>query len=177
MGRQIAKPGLDLIKSFEGLQLTAYLDIVGVPTIGYGCTVGVTKDDVLNKRTLSAQEAEDMLAHELAGFCSGVEKCVLIPINQNQFDALVAFSYNVGLGSLQKSTLLKLLNAGDVSGAAEQFLRWNKAGGVEVKGLTRRRQAERSLFLQSDAPPGLLPDGPTDEEINQKLADIEKDLK
>lgn len=177
MGRQVAQPGLNLIKSFEGLKLTAYLDIVGTPTIGYGCTVGVTKQDVQNKRTITEQEAENMLARELAGFCSGVERAVLIPINQNQFDALVSFSYNVGLGALQKSTLLKLLNAGDVSGAAEQFLRWNKAGGVEVKGLTRRRQAERSLFLQSEASPHLLPDGPTDEEINRKLADIEKDLK
>lgn len=178
MGRKIAKPGLDLIKSFEGLYLTAYLDIVGIPTIGYGCTNGITKDDVKNKRTITEQQATDMMMHELESFERGVEKCVLVPINQNQFDALIAFSYNVGLGALQKSTLLKLLNAGDVSGAAEQFLRWNKAGGVEVKGLTRRRQAERSLFLKSDAPAtGSLPDGPTEEEINKKLADIEKDLK
>ena len=177
MGRKIAKPGLDLIKSFEGLRLTAYLDIVGVPTIGYGCTNGVTKQDVINKRTITEQEATDMMMHELATFEAGVEKCVTIPINQNQFDALVSFSYNVGLGALQKSTLLKLLNAGDVSGAAEQFLRWNKAGGNVVAGLTRRRQAERSLFLKSESKTGLLPDGPTEEEINKKLADIEKDLK
>jgi lysozyme len=177
MGRKIAKPGLDLIKSFEGLQLTAYLDIVGVPTIGYGCTNGITKDDVKNKRSITEQQATDMMLHELEQFENGVEKCVTIPISQNQFDALVAFSYNVGLGALQKSTLLKILNAGDVSGAAEQFLRWNKAGGAEVKGLTRRRQAERSLFLKSDAPASQLPDGPSDDEINKKLADIEKDLK
>lgn len=179
MGRKIAKPGLDLIKSFEGLYLTAYLDIVGVPTIGYGCTEGVTKEDVKNKRTITEAEAEAMMMSELAKFERGVETYVKVPINQNQFDALVSFSYNLGLGSLQKSTLLKLLNAGDVSGAAEQFLRWNKAGGKEVRGLTRRREAERSLFLKSDTVSGsnLLPSGPSEEEINKKLADIEKDLK
>jgi GH24 family phage-related lysozyme (muramidase) len=178
MGRKISKNGLELIKGFEGLYLTAYLDIVGVPTIGFGCTEGVTKEDVANKRTITEQEAIDMMMKELDRFEKGVTKYVTIPINQNQFDALVSFSYNVGLGALQKSTLLKILNAGDISGAAEQFLRWNKAGGVEVKGLTRRRQAERSLFLKSETPPaGLLPDGPSEEEINKKLADIEKDLK
>lgn len=178
MGHKIGKAGLELIKSFEGLKLTAYLDIVGVPTIGYGCTKGVTKEDVLKKRTITEQEALNMMIHELATFEDGVNKCVTIAINQNQFDALVSFAYNLGLGSLQKSTLLKMLNSGDITNTAEQFLRWNKAGGKEVSGLTRRRQAERSLFLKSVAPsPGLLPDGPTAEEINKKLADIEKDLK
>jgi lysozyme len=179
MGKKIGKTGLDLIKSFEGLYLTAYLDIVGVPTIGYGCTEGVTEEDVKNKRTITEQEAIDMMMGELEQFERGVNACVKVPINQNQFDALVSFSYNLGLGSLQKSTLLKLLNAGDVSGAAEQFLRWNKAGGVEVKGLTRRREAERSLFLKSESPKNdaLLPEGPSEDEIRKKLEDIEKDLK
>jgi len=179
MARKINKAGLDLIKSFEGLKLTAYLDIVGVPTIGYGCTHGVTKEDVQNKRTITEQQATDMMMAELANFENGVDSCVTAQINENQFGALVAFSYNVGSSALQKSTLLKLLNSGDVSGAAEQFLRWNKAGGKEVAGLTRRRQAERSLFLQSVAVKngGLLPDGPTEEEIAKKLEDIEKDLR
>ena len=174
MARKINKAGLDLIKSFEGLKLTAYLDIVGVPTIGYGCTRNVTKDDVKNKRTITEQQATDMMMEELENFEAGVERYVTTAINDNQFSALVSFSYNVGLGSLQKSTLLKILNNGDISGAAEQFLKWNKAGGKEVSGLTRRRQAERSLFLQSN---DLLPNGPTEEEINKKLADIEQDLK
>lgn len=177
MGRKINKAGLDLIKSFEGLRLEAYLDIVGVPTIGYGHTQGVTKEDVQNGRRITEQEAEEMLLDELNKFERGVEIAVAVPINDNQFSALVSFAYNVGLGALQRSTLLKLLNAGNVSGAAEQFLRWNKAGGKEVKGLTRRREAERSLFLKSEEPKGLLPDGPTEEEINRKLADIEEELK
>lgn len=177
MARKINKAALDLIKSFEGLKLTAYLDIVGVPTIGYGCTHGLTKADVDGKRTITEAEAEEMLMSELAKFEAGVENCVNVQINENQFGALVAFSYNVGTGALQKSTLLKMLNSGDISGAAEQFLRWNKAGGKEVAGLTRRRQAERSLFLQPvAAKQDLLPDGPTAEEIAKKLEDIEKDI-
>lgn len=176
MGRKINKAGIDLIKSFEGLKLTAYLDIVGIPTIGYGSTENISKQDVLNKRTISEVEAENLLAKDIEKFESAVEKSVVIPINDNQFSALVCFSYNVGAGALQKSTLLKMLNNGDISSAAEQFLRWNKAGGKEVAGLTRRRQAERSLFLQSDNKSSLLPDGPTDKEIEDKLKDIEKDI-
>jgi len=180
MGRKIAKPGLDLIKSFEGLFLKPYLCPADVPTIGYGTIMYPNgKKVTLKDPEITQAQAEEYLAHEVNEKAAGVEKYVTIPINQNQFDALVSFAYNLGVGALQKSTLLKLLNAGNISGAAEQFLRWNKAGGVELKGLTRRREAERSLFLKSDAPASnsLLPDGPTEEEINKKLADIEKDLK
>jgi lysozyme len=176
--RKINKAGLDLIKSFEGLYLTAYLDIVGVPTIGFGCTEGVSKEDVANKRTISAETAESMLMTELDRFQKGVEACVTVPLNDNEFAALVSFSYNLGLGSLQKSTLLKLLLSGDRAGAAEQFIRWNKAGGKEVSGLTRRRLAEKALFLSpvsSGSGGNLLPDGPSDEEISIKLEEIEKE--
>jgi lysozyme len=180
--RKINKEGLNLVKSFEGLRLKAYLDIVGVPTIGYGCTHGVTKEDVARGRSITEQEAVDMLMTELAKFEAGVEGCVTIPINDNQFSALVSFSYNVGTSALQKSTLLRLLNAGDVPGAAGQFARWNKAGGKEVAGLTRRRLAEQTLFLKADAPKEespkeeLLPPEPTDKEIEDKLKEIEKNL-
>lgn len=178
MSRKINAAGLNLIKSFEGLKLTAYLDIVGVPTIGYGTTSGVSKADVDSKRTITEAEAESLLMKDVAKFEAGVERLVTSQINENQFSALVCFAYNVGLGSLEKSTLLRLLNAGDISAAGDQFLRWNKAGGKEVTGLTRRRQAERSLFLQS--PPAkqeMLPDGPSNEEIAKILSDIEDDLK
>lgn len=171
--RALNQAGLKLIKEFEGCELKAYNDIVGVPTIGYGSTEGLTADDVDNGKTITQQEAEDLLMTDLSRFQVGVEKYVTAPINDNQFSALVAFSFNLGLGSLKNSTLLKLLNKGDISGAAEEFLRWNKAGGKVVAGLTRRRQAERSLFLQSDS---LLPDGPTDKEIEDKLKDIENDV-
>ncbi len=135
--------GRQLIESFEGLELTAYQDMVGVWTIGYGHT-GV---DVKPGLRISAAQAEALLAADLVRFEQGVARLVTFVLNQHQFDALVSFSFNLGLGSLKNSTLLKLLNAGDVTAAAEQFLRWDKAGGGQVAGLLRRRQAERTLFL------------------------------
>ena len=162
-----------MIKGFEGLKLTAYLDMVGVPTIGWGCTAGVTKDDVTNGRTITLQQAEDMLAGELSGHQSAVESYVTVSINDNQFGALVSFAYNLGNGALHGSHLLTYLNAGNASGAADEFLKWDHAGGKQVSGLTRRRQAERSLFLKSMPSGGQLPDGPSDQDIENKLKDIE----
>ncbi len=135
--------GRQLIENFEGLKLTAYQDMVGIWTIGYGHT----GPEVKAGQTISVAQADQLLAKDLTRFEQGVAKCVTYPLNQHQFDALVSFSFNLGLGSLQSSSLLSLLNAGDVAGAAAQFLRWNRAGGVEVAGLTRRRQAEQQLFL------------------------------
>lgn len=139
--RLINQAGLDLIKSCEGLKLTAYQDIVGVWTIGYGCTQGVHGGMVITQ-----QEAEAMLMKELSTFEQGVARYVQVALNDNQFAALVSFSYNLGLGSLQKSTLLRLLNSGDYAGAANEFPKWNKAGGKPVQGLTTRRLAEQTLF-------------------------------
>ncbi len=135
--------GLQLIKSFEGLRLTAYQDMVGVWTIGYGHT----GPDVRPGLMITQEQANALLAADLARFEQGVAKLVTLLLNQYQFDALVSFSYNLGLGNLQHSTLLRLLNAGEVTAAAEQFLCWDKAGGRQVAGLTRRRKAERELFL------------------------------
>jgi lysozyme len=145
---KIGQTGLDLIKSFEGCSLKAYLDMVGVPTIGFGYTKGVTHQDVSDKRTIDEPTAEKMLRDELSDFETGVSRCVHVPLNENEFSALVSFSYNLGLGSLERSTLLKLLNAGDHAGAANEFIKWNRAGGKPVDGLTRRRVAERDLFLK-----------------------------
>src|SRR5690606_6021729 len=133
--------GVDLIKPFEGLKLPAYLCPANVWTIGYGTTRGVQKG-----QTITAAEAERLLRADLAVFEAGVSKAVKVPLEQHEFDALVSFAYNVGLGAFQKSTLLRLLNAGDKAGAAKQFDRWNKAGGKVLAGLTRRREAERKLF-------------------------------
>ena len=135
--------GIDLIKQFEGLRLTAYQDMVGVWTIGYGHT----GRDVKAGMTITQQQAEQLLINDLAQFERGVNDLVTVQINQNQFDALVSFSYNLGVGALQKSTLLRLLNAGSYQPAADEFPRWNRAGGNVVAGLTRRRYAERQLFL------------------------------
>jgi len=139
---KISKVGLDLIKDFEGCELTSYQDIVGIWTVGYGCTgPGIGKGMVI-----TTQEAENMLRRHLERVEAAIERMVTVPLTQGEFDALCSFCYNLGEGALKGSTLLKLLNASDYDGAAQQFERWNKAGGKEVAGLTRRRQAEKRLF-------------------------------
>lgn len=138
----ISATGIALVKQFEGCRLKAYLDSVNIPTIGYGHIKGVKMGDVITQA-----QADQWLAQELQDFSAGVTRCITVGVSQPQFDALVCFAYNVGLGALGKSTLLKKLNAGDVAGAADQFLVWDKAGGKAIAGLTRRRQAERQLFL------------------------------
>jgi len=131
-----------LIKSFEGLELEAYLCPANVWTIGYGHTKGVKKGDKITK-----EQAEKLLEEDLAFFRNGVKRLVKVALNKNQFGALVSFAYNLGLGSLESSTLLKMLNAKDYQGAADQFLRWNKSKGKVLTGLVRRREAERAVFL------------------------------
>lgn len=138
--------GLDLLKSFEGCELKAYKDIVGVVTIGYGAT----GDGVYAGLEWTQEQAEERLASDLEKFCEGVTDMLNVEVTSNQFSALVCFAYNVGLAALYRSTLLKKLNAGKISEAADQFLKWNKAGGQVVRGLTRRRTAERELFLTPD---------------------------
>lgn len=135
--------GLSLLKSFEGCRLKAYKDIVGVLTIGYGHT----GPDVNLGLIWTQDQADQHLAQDLDKFVQGVEDLLEDDVTENQLAALVCFAYNVGLGNLGKSHLLSKLNAGDVQGAANEFLRWNRAGGQVVAGLTRRRQAEKALFL------------------------------
>lgn len=137
--------GIALIKEFEGIRLKAYPDpgTGGAPwTLGIGTTFGITKG-----MTCTVEQAEAWLRRDLAVFENKVSRMVTVPLTDNQFSALVAFTYNVGPGNLLKSTLLKKLNAGDYAGAADQFGAWNKAAGRVLPGLTRRRQAERTLFL------------------------------
>lgn len=136
-----SQKGLDLIKSFEGLRLSAYKDVVGVVTIGYGTTAGVKMGDTITKEC-----AEELLREDVKRFEAQVLRLVKVPLTQGQHDALVSFVYNLGAGNLSNSTLLRLLNAGDYAGAAAQFDRWNKAGGKTLAGLVRRRAAERALF-------------------------------
>lgn len=178
--RSIGKPGLDLIKSFEGLKLTPYLDSAKIPTIGWGTILYENgKAVTMQDPAITAERANELLMWEVMQKCKSVENMVTVSINDNEFDALCCFAYNVGVGGLHGSTLLKMLNANaDRTSVADQFLRWNKAGGVEVGGLTRRRQAERSLFLQPavQSNDDSLPDGPSDEDINSKLDAIEDDI-
>ncbi|MEN6082881.1 lysozyme [Chromobacterium piscinae] len=136
--------GIRLIQQFEGLRLAAYQDMVGVWTIGYGHTGPEVKKGL----TITQQQADQLLAADLETFETGIGKAVTVPLSANQFSALVSFSYNLGLGNLRSSTLLRLLNQGDYAGAAAQFPRWDRAGGQPVAGLLRRRQAEQVLFQQ-----------------------------
>ncbi len=137
-----SQKGIDFIKSFEGLRLKSYDDGVGVQTIGYGSTRGIAKG-----MTITQEQAERMLKNDIARFEPEIEKLVKVPLSQNQWDALMSFTYNLGATNLASSTLLKLLNAGDYARAAEQFGRWNRAGGKEFSGLARRRAAEQKIFL------------------------------
>ena len=142
MALKISQVGIDLIKSFEGCSLKAYRCPANVLTIGYGHTGGVKEEQVITQ-----QEAERLLRVDLGSYEAAVNKYVKTVINQNQFDALVSFAYNCGCGALQKSTLLKYLNQGMYKEAADQFDLWNKGGGQVLKGLVRRRAAEKELFL------------------------------
>lgn len=138
---RISDKGLALIKSFEGLRLAAYLDSVGVPTIGYGHTKGVQIGD-----TCTEDEATEWLREDCADAENCVNSAVSVPLTQHEFDACVSFVFNLGCGSFRKSTLLRKLLDSDYDGAALEFRKWNKAGGVELAGLTRRRAAEAALF-------------------------------
>lgn len=145
----IGDRGLDLIRAFEGFRAEPYLDAVGVPTIGYGSTYYPGGQRVrLTDPPISEPEARRLMQATLAEFEDGISAALQVDVTQSQFDALVCWAYNVGVGAAQGSTLMRLLNAGDVQGAADQFLRWNKAGGQVLRGLTRRREAERALFLE-----------------------------
>lgn len=142
---QINSAGLKLIKDFEGLRLKSYDDGTGVWTIGWGHT----GPEVRPGQIITSQRADQLLLSDLQGAEKEVNTVVARNCTPNQFAALVSFEFNTG--SLADSTVLRRFNEGDLAAAADQFLRWNHAGGKVLPGLTRRRQAERALFL-SDAP-------------------------
>ncbi|MES2346597.1 MAG: lysozyme [Pseudomonadota bacterium] len=134
---------IDLVKSFESFRAEAYRDMVGVWTIGYGHTKDVQPGDVITQH-----QADIAIEFELGRFGDVVDKYVTAELNQNQFDALCSFTYNLGEGNFKSSTLLKMINGGQFSAAADQFKRWDMAGGKHVPGLLRRRMAERDLFVK-----------------------------
>ncbi|WP_113626302.1 lysozyme [Pectobacterium peruviense] len=142
----INEAGLNLIKSFEGLRLTKYLDTAGRWTIGYGHLI-LPNENFDNG--ITSQEAESLLRQDLKTAENGVQKHVKVDLNGNQFGALTSFTYNLGVENLAESTLLCLLNQGNYSAAADQFPRWDKDGEQVVEGLLRRRKAEEALFLQA----------------------------
>jgi len=138
---KISQEGLALIKKFEGCELKAYHCAAGVPTIGYGSTHGVTMD-----MQITQEEADKLLLHEMEEYEGYINDMVNVDLEQNQFDAMVSWVFNLGPANLKASTLLKVLNAKDYEGVPAQIKRWNKAGGKVLQGLIRRREAESLLF-------------------------------
>jgi GH24 family phage-related lysozyme (muramidase) len=143
----LSQTGINLIKSFEGCRLSAYKPTPAEPhyTIGYGHS----GDDVRAGETITQAQADAYLAQDLSKFASGVLALIKVPVNQNQFDALVSFAYNCGLGSFKSSTLLTFVNQKNFSSAANEFAKWNKSGGKVLAGLIKRRAAEKALFLKA----------------------------
>lgn len=178
--RKVNKAGLDLVKSFEGLFLKPYLDPIQIPTIGYGTIKYENGTKVSMKDpAITEERATELLEWEINEKAHNVERMTKVVLNDNEFAALVSFAYNVGWQGLEKSTLMKLLNSNaDRTAVADQFLRWNKADGKELPGLTRRRQAERSLFLQPsvESKSEQLSDGPSDMDIEAKLKKLEDEI-
>ena len=137
----ISQEGLSLIKKFEGCELEAYKCAANVWTIGYGSTDGVKEG-----MEISQERAEMLLLEDVEVFEESVNKLVEVPLEQNQFDALVSWTFNLGSTNLKNSTLLKVLNDKEYEGVPAQIKRWNKAGGKVLQGLIRRREAEALLF-------------------------------
>lgn len=143
-----SQTGIDLIKHFEGLSLKAYLCPAKVWTIGYG-TTGVP--EARHGSVITKERAEDLLAEDVEKFSRQVwELTKDVVVSQHQFDALVAFAYNVGIGAFKTSTMLRKLRQKDYNGTASEFLRWTKSKGKELPGLVKRRRAESLLFLGGD---------------------------
>ena len=163
--REINQAGLNLIKSFEGLldgdpstvNLDPYIDPVGIWTIGWGHAISVGGSFLKGSENkararglypggITREQAEVLLRADLMDTCRDVTAAVSVPLTDNQFGALVSFTFNLGIGNLKKSTLLRLVNAGDFVNAAQEFKKWNRAGGHVLSGLTKRRAAEATLF-------------------------------
>lgn len=142
----LSEKGRKFIQNFEGLRLEAYLCPSGVWTIGFGHTAGVKKG-----QKITLQQAESFFNKDIFSFENAVNTLVKVPLTQGQFDALVSFAFNCGIGNFRSSTLLKLLNQGDYKGAGEQFLVWNKIKKngklLSCEGLTNRRKAEKEMFI------------------------------
>ena len=134
-----------MIKHFESCKLTAYQDSVGVWTIGWGHTAGVKKGD-----NWTQDEADDILLNDLEKFEGYVNQYVKVPLTQNQFEALVSWTFNLGPGNLKSSTMLTKLNEKSYDEVPSQMKRWNKAGGKVLRGLERRRNAEAAMFSGKD---------------------------
>jgi len=146
--RYINQAGLDIIKEFEGLRLTAYLCPNDVPTIGWGHTKTVLLKDV-GFKSISELEAEKLLRKDVSEAEAAVFRAVNVPTTDNQFSALVSWTFNLGSGNLRRSTMLKRINENHLEVVPYEMKRWNRSGGKVLAGLRRRRAAEATLFTNS----------------------------
>lgn len=158
MTRQISAEGLAHLKRWEGVKLTAYRDIAGVLTIGYGSTGPHVREGM----TITETQAESLLLADLERFEAAVERLVKVPLSDERFAALVSLAFNIGEGAFAKSTLLKVLNAGRYDDVPAQIMRWNRVGKKVVDGLTNRRAAECGLWAKGAfvASNTVVPDAP-----------------
>jgi lysozyme len=141
--------GILLIEQFEGFKATMYKDAVGLPTIGYGTLIDSADEQWLKTATISKDQAEVLLRKELGSIERNLNIMVLGKINQNQYDALVSFCYNLGVNNLRSSTLLKKINAAPADPAIkDEFMKWVHAGGKILQGLQTRRAAEANLYFK-----------------------------
>lgn len=148
---RVSQGAVELARHHEGFRANAYLDPIKIPTIGYGLTRYFHRPGaprVQMGEVISHDEAMYGLLYTLQMFMNEVAPRIRVPLTQNQIDAIASFVYNVGVTNFLNSTMLRMLNAGDYRGAADQFPRWNRAGGKVFNGLVRRRAEERELFLR-----------------------------
>jgi Phage-related lysozyme (muraminidase) len=145
--RHITQEGLDLIKRFEGFSPTIYICPAGYPTIGYG---HVVREDERERFAdgIDEQEAEDLLQGDVRWAERGVLRLINVPLTDGQFDALVSFTFNLGTGALQRSTLRRKVNREEHAQVPREFMRWVWAGGKRLRGLVKRRTAESGMYLR-----------------------------
>ena len=145
----VNKAGYNLIRESESLRLKAYLCSAGVWTIGWGATFGLDGFPVSPGDEITQDEARQLFARDVNFFAKGVRKLVKVPLNDNQFSALVSLAFNIGMGRFRASTMLRKLNRGDYAGAEGEFWKWRRANGRILRGLVVRREKERILFATS----------------------------
>ena len=145
---QLSTNGFNLLAELEGVVLNPYKDSVGIPTIGIGSTYYEDGTKVTMKdKAITKERAIQLAKNVVKSFEARVNKSILLPMTQNQFDAMVLLCYNIGESAFARSSVVRNFNAGNLQKAADSFLLWNKAGGKVSKGLTNRRKKERNLFL------------------------------
>jgi lysozyme len=167
---QMSQEGIAaLLKKFEGCRLTSYRCPANVCTIGYGHTSAAGSPTVVDNMKITQKQADDILRQDLVKYETGVHNMVTQPISQNQFDVLVDFAYNAGIGNLKSSTLLKKVNAGQFDAVPAELMKWTKGGGKVLPGLIRRRQAESAWWsAESEKQPPKTPEQAFDHEQEQR---------